>query len=102
MPDFKRVLRFFTDAILKGVAADVPNFDDAVAELDSCLTFKLGAKLRTEKGIRPSAIEWFNTVTGDPDIDLPVWLRDGAPMGIAKPITTRGIFPLVEAPETAK
>jgi hypothetical protein len=31
--------------------------------------------------------------SGDPDTDLAIWLKDGCPMGIAKEITSRGIFP---------
>ena len=33
--------------------------------------------------------------SGDPDQDLPSWVTEGAPVGVAKDITDGGIFPLV-------
>ena len=51
-----------------------------------------GSRL-TKDGIRPEVIEAFNTLTGDPDTDLPSWLRHGAPLGIAKDVTSCGVFP---------
>ena len=38
--------------------------------------------------------------SGDPDQDLPRWVTEGAPVGVAKDITDGGIFPL--APSDAR
>ena len=47
-------------------------------------------------GIRPEVIEAYNRASGDPDTDLPGWLRHGAPVGITSFITSRGIFPSID------
>ena len=51
-----------------------------------------------QSGISPSLIHSCNEAAGDPDIDLPTWLHKGAPMGISVPITSRGVFPLIQQP----
>ena len=45
--------------------------------------------------LRPGLIQAYISVTGDPDVDLPEWLRHGAPLGLNKVIQHRGIFPRV-------
>ena len=44
-------------------------------------------------GLQPDLIEKYVTLAADPDIDLAPWLRNGAPLGALKPITSRGVFP---------
>jgi hypothetical protein len=52
-------------------------------------------------GLIPEFFRAYNTLSGDPDVDLPQWLHTGAPLGILRPITSRGVFPSVEgAPPT--
>ena len=48
-----------------------------------------------------STLEWgiiqaWVDKSGDPDVDLASWARDGVPMGINRKIATRGVFPLKE------
>jgi hypothetical protein len=45
-------------------------------------------------GLQPDLIEKYISLAKDPDIDLAPWLRNGAPLGALKPITSRGIFPV--------
>lgn len=54
---------------------------------------RLGLRQHSKPGICANTIDYFNGATCDPDKDISVWLREGAPLGIDKPITSRGIFP---------
>jgi hypothetical protein len=44
---------------------------------------------------RAGIVEGYVKATGDPEVHLAGWLRDGAPTGIAREIPTCGIFPPV-------
>ena len=46
-------------------------------------------------GLRPSIFDAYRKVTGDPDEHLATWLREGAPLGINRPVLSAGVFPLV-------
>lgn len=42
----------------------------------------------------PDLIERYVEISGDPETDLATWVRDGAPTGVARPITPgKDIFP---------
>ena len=72
---------------------------EALAELKHAVRRSLAPILgplpAEARGIIPGFIEAYNTLTGDPDCDLPPWLVTGAPLGILRPITSRGVFPQV-------
>ena len=46
-------------------------------------------------GLQPSIFEAYRRLTGDPDEHLATWLRDGAPLGINRPVLSAGVFPTV-------
>ena len=46
------------------------------------------------RGISATLLQAWLTSSGDPDTDLPQWLIEGAPLGVSRPITSRGIFPV--------
>ena len=48
----------------------------------------------------PHLVQAWVTATGDVEVDVPRWLREGAPMGVKVPIVPRGVFPRV-SPEEA-
>eukprot|EP00969_Alexandrium_andersonii_P169242 7481769-Alexandrium_andersonii.AAC.1 len=37
--------------------------------------------------------EAFSEIAGDPDVDFAPWIRTGAPLGVLRPVTSRGCFP---------
>eukprot|EP00969_Alexandrium_andersonii_P117392 5193150-Alexandrium_andersonii.AAC.1 len=51
-------------------------------------------------GLIPEFFEAFFEGAGDPDVDLAPWVRSRAPLGVLRPVTSRGVFPpvLEEAP----
>jgi hypothetical protein len=69
--------------------------EDAVTSARSALF--PAAQLRPA-GLQPDIFAAWTAYCKDPDIDLSEWLRSGAPMGIARPVTPRGVFPPVPAP----
>eukprot|EP00969_Alexandrium_andersonii_P057532 2535165-Alexandrium_andersonii.AAC.1 len=44
-------------------------------------------------GLIPAFFDAFALVAGDPDADLALWIRSGAPLGVLRPVTSRGVFP---------
>jgi hypothetical protein len=40
--------------------------------------------------------------SGDPEVDLALWIRHGTPMGIARRIEARGVFPTVATSEPTR
>ena len=46
-------------------------------------------------GLQPSIFEAYRRLTGDPDEHLATWLREGAPLGINRPVLSAGVFPTV-------
>lgn len=44
--------------------------------------------------LQPDILEAYNRATGDPDVHLPQWLVEGAPLGHRASIPTCGVFPL--------
>ena len=46
-------------------------------------------------GLQPFIFEAYRRLTGDPDEHLATWLRDGAPLGINRPVLSAGVFPFV-------
>ena len=63
---------------------------------------------REERNLRHPAGKWRYAIvqavqkaSGDPDIPLGSWLKDGAPQGIVKSITPGGLFPLCHSPAEA-
>ena len=46
-------------------------------------------------GLQPSIFEAYRRLTGDPDEHLATWLREGAPLGINRPVLSAGVFPHV-------
>ena len=51
---------------------------------------------------RPGVVEAFVEATGDPEVDLASWIREGTPMGIARRIEARGVFPRVSTREPTR
>ena len=49
-----------------------------------------------ESGIQHGIVEELAKRSGDPDVDVLVWLKGRTPLGIEQPIIPRGIFPLAE------
>ena len=45
--------------------------------------------------VQPSIFEAYRRLTGDPDEHLATWLREGAPLGINRPVLSAGVFPTV-------
>ena len=79
-----------------------PPSDAELANLRRCMAI-LFAKEPSEFAATPLASPWIPGVaealreaTGDPDVALIRWLRDGAPMGLAKDIEVGGHFPKVD------
>ena len=46
-------------------------------------------------GLQPSILDAYSRLTGDPDEHLATWLREGAPLGINRPVLSAGVFPTV-------
>eukprot|EP00969_Alexandrium_andersonii_P358329 15450784-Alexandrium_andersonii.AAC.1 len=46
-------------------------------------------------GLAPEFFDAFALVAGDPDTDLALWIRSGPPLGVLRPVTSRGVFPTV-------
>ena len=46
-------------------------------------------------GLQPSIFEAYRWLAGDPDEHLATWLREGAPLGINRPVLSAGVFPLI-------
>ena len=46
-------------------------------------------------GLQPSIFEAYRRLTGDPEEHLATWLREGAPLGINRPVLSAGVFPTV-------
>ena len=46
-------------------------------------------------GLQPSIFDAYRRLSGDPDEHLAIWLREGAPLGINRPVLSAGIFPSV-------
>ena len=46
-------------------------------------------------GLQPSIFEAYRRLAGDPDEHLATWLREGAPLGINRPVLPAGVFPIV-------
>ena len=46
-------------------------------------------------GLQPSIFDAYRSLTGDPDEHLATWLREGAPLGINRPVLSSGVFPTV-------
>ena len=68
---------------------------DLVAQARSKVWSVLGiSQPPLSTGLQPDLIEKYISLAKDPDIDLAPWLRNGAPLGALKPITSRGIFPV--------
>eukprot|EP00969_Alexandrium_andersonii_P046590 2044077-Alexandrium_andersonii.AAC.1 len=55
-------------------------------------------------GLIPEFFDAFALDVGDPDADLSVWIRTGAPLGVLRPVTSRGVLPPVAegAPATGR
>ena len=46
-------------------------------------------------GLQPSIFEACRGLTGDPDEHLATWLREGAPLGINRPVLSAGVLLIV-------
>ena len=64
------------------------------ARLDIC-SLAGNAMNEGPPGICPQVISTYLEMSGDPDICLPAWLVEGAPLGINRPISRTGVFPPV-------
>ena len=67
----------------------------AVAQARNHLRHGLHATALSAKHgpLQPNIIEAYNRATGDPDVHLPQWLAEGAPLGHQASIPTCGVFP---------
>ena len=54
------------------------------------------AKAHPHCSWRVGIVEGFNRWSGDPEVFLPLWLREGAPIGVKNRIPACGIFPKIE------
>lgn len=64
---------------------------------------KLVSKYEYKSGLDAELVEGWIRKVNDPDWAIPIWIRQGVPLGIHSPIQCCGIFPLSEetAPELA-
>ena len=46
-------------------------------------------------GLQPSIFDAYRSLTGDPDEHLATRLREGAPLGVNRPVLSSGVFPTV-------
>ena len=53
------------------------------------------------QGHRARGLGGLHRASGDPDVDLPRWLRQGAPIGISSSFSPRGVSPTVPEPQPA-
>ena len=60
------------------------------------------AKAHSRCSWRVGIVEGFNRLSGDPEVFLPLWLREGAPIGVKNRIPACGIFPRIERPSLAE
>ena len=68
-----------------------------------CLALKAASSARGPRSRwRAGIVEGFIRDSGDPEVHLPSWLRDGAPTGVAKSIPACGIFPQAGTEATAE
>ena len=60
---------------------------------ETILTAINGTRQQPSAGIQANVVEAYVQHSGDPDTDLAKWLRQGAPLGVSMPVTSRGVFP---------
>ena len=51
---------------------------------------------------RAGVVDAWVAASGDPEVDLALWIRHGTPMGIARRIEARGVFPTVATSEPTR
>ena len=56
-------------------------------------TLKIKPRWQYVSPLDPELLEAWIAKSSDPDVVLPGWIRNGAPLGIEKEIETKGIFP---------
>ena len=90
-PDFVRDV----DGVLRGEAMSPP--PDGLVEAARGGILDLAGERADEGtiGLQPSIFDAYRRLSGDPDEHLATWLREGAPLGINRPVLSAGIFPSV-------
>ena len=61
-------------------------------EFDLLQALGSGSSALRANGVQPAVIHAYVEAANDPDTDLVTWLLQGAPLGIARPVTPQGIF----------
>ena len=75
------------------LASSVCKVVSAVASVVGCQDVRRGFQMGCECEVRPQLLADWRKFVGDPDDQVEVWFREGAPLGIvAKPLP-RNIFP---------
>ena len=76
--------------------AEVDELRTLVAEL-----LQASSTDRSENGSpwRRKLVEAHVRASKDPEVELPVWLQHGAPIGVALPVKACGVFPIIEETE---
>ena len=69
---------------------------DHIAETIGCHETRRGITMGLECELRAGLIDGWQRYAEDPDDQVPAWLRQGAPMGIALKPEPRGIFPVYD------
>ena len=83
------------DGVLRGEAMSPP--PDGLVEAARGAILDLAGERADEGtiGLQPSIFDAYRRLSGDPDEHLATWLREGAPLGINRPVLSAGIFPPV-------
>ncbi len=83
------------DGVLRGEAMSPP--PDGLVEAARGAILDLAGERADEGtiGLQPSIFDAYRRLSGDPDEHLATWLREGAPLGIDRPVLSAGIFPPV-------
>ena len=90
----------FIEDLLRPTAADMAK--SLEASVSDFLAKKLGCSPRRgNRGkLRPEIATAISQLSRDPDVAVTRWMDEGAPLGIAAPIETCGVFPTIQK-ETA-
>ena len=78
-----------------------PPKESSIAKARKAVAKSLGLSAKAAERTHPASpwkwklVEAVQRKTGDPDVVLSEWLRDGAPFGVAKPIPPGGLLPRI-------
>ena len=86
---------FIEDMLSPKAATMAQSVEKAVTEF---MAQKLGCSPRRGKvgKMRPEIAAAIGQLSGDPDVEVPRWMDEGAPLGISAPIVPCGVFPPIQ------